>query len=131
LSSDQANLSEGASDPRVRSAVRAIFSTAALFALLSLVGLLTQSTYLEKMSGFGWWTLATAVVLALLGFLVQRGSFPALAVAMGLLALQALWATSSAVSAEKPSPLWPIVLRMFLLVPMAGGLSALWPKAKK
>ena len=117
-------------DTRVRSAARAIFLAAALFGALSTLGLVTRSNYLEHMAGFGWFAMATAIALALLGFLVQRESFPALVVAMSLLAGQALWTTATAVSAERGVALWPIVIRMFFLVPMAGGLSALWPRKR-
>jgi hypothetical protein len=107
-----------------RSATRVLYAIAALTAALSLVAIATGSIYLGLMK-LGAVTLALAAVYAVCGFVGSRGSALALGVAMVLMAGEALYGAILAVGTEAGAPLWPVIIRIFLLVPLARSAIAL------
>lgn len=114
-----------APERRVLQAARVIYFVAALFAVLSGAALATGSKYLEVQMQLGWGTLVGAGLFALLGFLTERRSQPALVLAIAIFTVQGLASAARAVGAPEGGPLWPVPLRIFLLLPMLRGLLAL------
>ncbi|MFZ5471839.1 MAG: hypothetical protein ACOZIN_20610 [Myxococcota bacterium] len=110
------------SERQLRHAAYAIYAVAALDGVLALAALATRSAYLEQRLHLGWGTLVLAALLGLLGFLAERRSLFALALALGLTSLEALAFALRAVSAG--GPLWPVILRLFLLLYIAQGVGA-------
>src|SRR5207249_10985009 len=113
-----------AGTPRLlEAAARILYFIAALTAVLSLAAIATRSDYLALMR-LGYLTLALAGVYALCGFLTQRGVWPALAFGTALFAAEGLLHAVRAVGSDQGAPLWPVIIRLFLLVPLGRAVAS-------
>jgi len=131
LGSDLELLVEGrpvpgsAFDPKamLRGAYGIIFFLAGLNTVLGLVAVLADVRFLQAI-GLGWISIIFGVVLGGLGVLVMRRSRTALAIAIGLMALDMLLLIASFGSMETP-PVGAVVVRLLFIAGMARGFPAI------
>jgi hypothetical protein len=114
-----------AADPeqRVASAAGMIFFVAGLNALLGLVAVAFNVTFLQSM-GLGLASILEGAIFGALGYFVRQRSIVALGVAVGLFVLDGVALLASASASGSP-PIGGLVARCFLLVPMVMGFPAL------
>ncbi len=91
---------------------------------LSALALITRNRYLEGQLHLGWGSFGLGLALLLLAWLASRRSLAALVLAMSLFAADGLVVAARSVS-EEGGPVWPVPLRLILLLPMARGLGAI------
>src|SRR5207248_2503874 len=103
---------------------KVLYFIAALTAVLSLVAIATHSEYLALMR-LGYLTLSFSAIYALCAFLTTRRVWLALAVGTALFALDGVAHAVRAVGSEQGAPLWPVILRLFLMLPLGRGLMTL------
>lgn len=115
-----------ASDPeaRLKGSAIAVFVVGGLNALLGLLGLFTESEFLQMM-GVGLFTLIFGIVFLVLGFFVLRRSLVALIAAIIIFALDAILGLYYIIDAgASPGFAW-IIFRVLLLIAMGLGIPAI------
>ncbi len=100
-----------------------IFVIAALNVGVGLLGALTGAAFFLSL-GIGWASVLTGIVYAILGLFVKRGSIVALGLAVGLFVLDGIALLASGAPGSSP-PVGGLVARLFFLLPMLRGFSAL------
>jgi hypothetical protein len=127
VSRDGVPLPGSSADPeaRVKAAAAIIFFIAALSATVGLAVELLEVQFLRDV-GFGWESIASGAIFAILGYFVRaRRSAIALALAVGLFALDGLITLVGAFGSGHTPPVGGLVARFFLFVPMVRGFGAI------
>jgi hypothetical protein len=115
-----------ASDPeaQVKGAYSIVFFVAGLNVVLGLVAVLFQVEFLQQV-GIGAFSIGFGLVFLALGFFVMRGSLVALIIAIVIFALDAILGFVLTISGGGTPNIGGIVARVFLLIPMVQGVSAM------
>jgi hypothetical protein len=115
-----------ASDPdaKVKSAAGIVFFIAGLNLVLGLVSVLFQIELLQSL-GLCYFSILFGFVFLLLGFFIRRRSSVALILAIAIFTLDGLIGIISAVTMGYTPGISGIFVRIFLLIPMIQGVSAI------
>jgi len=115
-----------ASNPetRIKTAAGIIFFIAGLNLLLGLLALVIRSDFFASL-GIGWYNLVFGLFFLAMGFLVNRKSKVALIAATVVFALDALIGIVGSIAAGYTPPIFGLILRVILIIPMVQGIGAI------
>ena len=126
ISRDGQALPRTSGDPQTQleGAYTMLFLVAGLNAALGLFAAMLDIGFLQSI-GVGWGSVFAGIIYAGLAALVKRRSTVALAVAVGLFALDGLYSFVVAAEAKVSPPVGGLIARVFFLMPMLRGFPAL------
>ncbi len=112
-------------EQRVTTVARWVYALALVTVGLSVLALTRKSPYLQVSLRMGWFTFAEGCLFGLLGFLTSQRSKASLLLVIAMVTFDGLSAAVHAVGLVDDTPIWPIPVRLILLLPLTRGLASL------